>query len=283
VQVADFSRTLLVSGDRTWVPTARGIAMSRTRPFVSMPMDYSHAFGGAAFDPSGIEAFEPANPAGAGLCLSDGHAPSTRLPNVEEVDQLMSSWRQRPLPAGLLPLPRDSDLRGTRGIEVDLERRTTTLTPLAFVSSHPRMHLPTYPARAVVTVVGMSPTPWQFLLPDLHLCAEISLGSCTHRLRLTPDTLCLLPGERRFWVVARRAFVYQFIRERVREVRLSASSTPAVDGPFTTIAREMESSAPTVPILPPDLPENMPVPWDMLRELNPLTSVLERLPLLASG
>jgi len=34
--------------------------------------------------------------------------------------------------------------------------------------------------------------------------------------------------------------------------------------------------------LSPDAPENMPIPWEMLREFYPLTTILESLPLLAS-
>ena len=32
----------------------------------------------------------------------------TPLPNIEEADQLIGAWTDRPLPAGLAPMPRQS-------------------------------------------------------------------------------------------------------------------------------------------------------------------------------
>jgi hypothetical protein len=83
------------------------------------------------------------------------------------------------------------------------------------------------------------------------------------------------------WVVSRRAFIYQFVPHRLRGVRLLAGKA-AHESPSTTIAKELASPT-KVPIASPDAPENMPVPWEMLRELHPLTDILENLPLLPSG
>ncbi len=283
IKIGNFARTLQVTGDRAWLPRTFGVSVSRTALFQTMSLDYSRAFGGKAIHPSGIETTEPNNPLGRGWCLSAKLAPGIRLPNLEEVDQPMTSWDQTPLPASLLPLPRTSALRGTRGINVDLERQKTTFTPLAFVSSHPRMHLPAFPAGAPVSVTGMSSSPWQCRLPSLNLAAEIMLGQRKHQLQLIPDTLCLVPDQRRLWVVARRAFLYQFIPERLRHVRLFVSDTPPLDSSTTIITNELAAKPTAISIESPDLPENMPIPWDMLREMHPLTQIIESLPLLASG
>lgn len=281
VSLGTLRRTVRVTGDRAWVPSRNGVGISRVVPFSTMPLDYSRAFGGAALHPAGIPTQEPNNPLGRGWVLDAKHAVGTPLPNVEEVDQCLSNWNQTPMPASLQPLPRASALRGSRGVKVDLKARTTKLTPLAFVSSHPRMHLREFPALSEGSVSGMSAETWRFRMPDPSLTAEIALGSRTHRLHLTPDTLCLVPEQRRFWIVARRAFIYQFIPERPRRLRLIVDRASG-ETASTTITQELASPA-AVPIESPDLPENMPIPWEMLRELHPLTDILENLPLLASG
>lgn len=129
----------------------------------------------------------------------------------------------------------------------------------------------------------MSDGPWQFSLPSIDLVAAIRLGQKTYQVPLVADTLCLVPGQRRLWIVARRAFVYQFLPERPREIQIVQANAAGLEDGGTTIAKEMASKMPTVSIEPPDAPENMPIPWDMLRELHPLTNILEGLPLLASG
>jgi hypothetical protein len=281
VKLGPLTRSVRVTGDRAWVPSRAGVDISKIVPFTGMPLDYSRAFGGTAPHPVGIQASEPNNPLGRGWVLDVKQAAGTRLPNVEEVDQCITLFDQTPMPAGLLPLPRTSALRGTRGIKVDLKEKTTKLTPLAFVFSHPRMHLKAFPALSEGAVLGMSPTPWHFRTPDPSLTAIVQLGRAKHWLHLTPDTLCLVPEQRRMWIVSRRAFIYQFVPERLRRIRLLAGKA-AHESPSTTIAKELASPT-KVPIASPDAPENMPIPWEMLRELHPLTDILENLPLLPSG
>jgi hypothetical protein len=283
VQFGSFTRTLRVTGDRVWEDSGGAPATSRGVPFTSMPLDYAHAFGGSAVQVDGGSSPYPDNPAGRGWIALAEQAPGTPLPNVEEDDQIVARWDQRPLPAGLGPLPRDSYLRGSRGILVDLEQGTTSLKPVAFNSSHPRMHLPAYPGAELFTIRGLTAAPWSFRGPVLELVATVVLGERRHELPMVADTLCIVPEHRRLWTVFRRAFVYQVVPERIRQVRVEARAGPPHEKTTTTIADEQGRSAPRVPILPPDEPAKMPLPWDMLRALHPLTSLIESLPLCASS
>lgn len=284
VRVGEFQRTVRVTGDRVWQSTSAGLGVSAPVPFKTMPLDYSRAFGGEAILDEDVNGPYPDNPMGRGWVAKAPHAIGTRLPNVEEVDQLLTSWEEQPMPAGLLPLPRTSALRGLRGITADLKAQRTSLSPDAFVWSHPRMQLRRYPAEEIVTVLGMTEAGrWQVRLPAIDLSARVRLGDKVHVLGLTVDTLGIVPSYQRFWAVARRAFVYQFLPEREREVRVDATPSEAPETMTTTIAAELGTNRPLVPIKPPDEPERMPIPFEMLRELHPLTSVIENLPLCASG
>lgn len=284
IKIGEFTRKLAVVGDRTWTSSLGRLRPSPPKPFTAMPLDYSRAFGGRAVQLDTMEASYPDNPGGCGLVLEAEHAVGTRLPNIEEPDQRITSWEQRPLPGGLLPLPRDSALRGLRGVAVDLEKQTTRMLPAAFLTAHPRMVMPRYPYGGIVDIVGMTPERrLRFRLPAQMLEIEVALGDRTHRLRMIPDTLGVIPSHRRLWVVYRRAFVYQFVPYRLREVRLRQGDVSRDDTPTTTIAAQLAAAAPSVRIEGEDAPENMPLPFEYLREQYPLTGIIESLPLCASG
>jgi hypothetical protein len=284
VELGSLTRALRITGDRLWASSDRAPASSEGAAFTSMPLDYSHAFGGSAVLLDGEASPYPDNPSGRGWIAFAEHAVGTPLPNVEEDDQLVTRWDQRPLPASLLPLPRASYLRGSRGIVVDVREGTTSMNPLAFNFSHPRMHLGAFPGGEILTVRGMTPEPsWSIRVPTLDLALVLSLGGKSYELRLLPDTLCVVPAHRRLWTVFRRAFVYQVVPERKRQIRIEARSARDDENTITTIAAELGRPNPRVTISPPDEPERMPLPWDMLRASHPLTSIIETLPLCASG
>ncbi len=284
IRVGSFCRTLRVTGDRAWLPAFVGVRASEPVPFTTMPLDYTRAFGGEATYDQDLVGPEPNNALGRGFVVLASEVPGVRLPNVEESDALMTAWQQRPIPGGILPLPRSSALRGLRGVSADLKQQRTSLSPAYFQWAHPRMLLPSYPAKEAVSIIGMTPeSPWKCVLPFLDLAARVQLGPKEYVLRLVPDTLAIVPSHRRLWVVSRRAFVYQYVPERARQVVLEIGVPTTVETPTTTIGAQLAASHATVPILPPDHPDRMPVPFSMLRELHPLTNIIEAFPLCASG
>jgi hypothetical protein len=100
-RVGPVSKLVRVFGERVWNSTGP----SEPEPFQRLPMIFEHAFGG------GLERNgEPGpdtdwrNPVGRGVVPSSHRSPE-RLPNIERPDQLLSRPADRPLPAGLGPLP----------------------------------------------------------------------------------------------------------------------------------------------------------------------------------
>jgi len=105
VRVGEFEKILHVLGDRLW----RGSTPSDPQPFTSMAIDWAHAFGG----PSCLE-----NPLGKGADEVDIEGARIRfLPNVELPREHVQSPRQRPTPAGFMPIdiswPQRTRLAGT--------------------------------------------------------------------------------------------------------------------------------------------------------------------------
>lgn len=98
-------KILHVLGDRYW----RGSTASEPQPFTSMPIDWAHAFGGPSF---------AHNPLGKGADEVDLEGTKVRfLPNVELPREHVQSPRQRPEPAGFMPIdiswPQRTKLAGT--------------------------------------------------------------------------------------------------------------------------------------------------------------------------
>jgi hypothetical protein len=101
LRIGAMQKSLRVFGDRVW--TANG--PSRAQPFTKMPLMYERAFGGVdrkATDPG--RAWDWRNPVGTGFATSNLNVVGMSLPNFEYPDQLVSTWDNRPAPAGLGPI-----------------------------------------------------------------------------------------------------------------------------------------------------------------------------------
>lgn len=281
LRVGDFARDWRVFGDRRWKKTAQGFEISPPAPFTEMPLVYGNAYGGSAVATRRLkmQCFE--NPVGKGFVIREGDVDGLALPNLEEADRLIATWKDQLVPAGLAPLPRQSTLRGARGYRIDLDAGTTTIQPLAFCFSHPQMILPAYPAGEPFELTGMGLRErMTFNVPAVHLSIQLQLGAREYELSLVPDTLCVFPDHARFFVVARRAFLYQFVPERSRRIRLNAR--PASSPPSSlTIGAMRAGRSSSVPVAPAD--DESGEVFDVLLQLNPLTEVIESLPLYPSG
>ena len=94
VRVGAMAKTLEVFGDRVWVRDRGFRRKGEPAPFVVMPVDWAHAFGGAGYGP---------NPIGKGVADPSGEGPLP-VPNIEDPQEPFSSPEDRPKPAGFGPL-----------------------------------------------------------------------------------------------------------------------------------------------------------------------------------
>lgn len=110
VRCGSIDKTLHVFGDRFWRSAS---SASEPQPFTRMPIDWAHAFGGPSL---------PENPLGKGADEVEFQGARVRfLPNVEQPREHVQSPRQRPTPAGFMPIdiswPQRSRLAGTHDAE----------------------------------------------------------------------------------------------------------------------------------------------------------------------
>lgn len=102
--VGPVRKVVRVFGERVWYPGGGAWAMTSPRPFERMPLTYERAYGGRDErhpDPR-HHGWEPRNPVGTGFAAtaSADQLDGLKLPNLESPTQLISSWSDRPPPAG---------------------------------------------------------------------------------------------------------------------------------------------------------------------------------------
>lgn len=103
LRIGSVEKRLRVFGDRYWVVGFPGrLRPSSPTPFERMPITFERAFGGwDQSDPdTSQQRLEPRNPIGSGFGTSERQLEGRALPNVEHTAQLISSWSDRPAPAG---------------------------------------------------------------------------------------------------------------------------------------------------------------------------------------
>lgn len=128
MKVGKLSKTLRVFGDRFWQNGLIGLKMTEPKPFLKMPLVYERAFGGVdqKSDNPDRHGWEKRNPIGTGFGVEAEHVLGQMLPNVEYPEELISSWKQRPRPAGFGPIARDwsprVELAGTYDDKWEKER-----------------------------------------------------------------------------------------------------------------------------------------------------------------
>jgi hypothetical protein len=123
-RVGPVQKVLRIVGDRVW----NGTRPTAAEPFVKMPLVYERAFGGVDRRSSNPERdADWRNPVGTGFALSREHLDGVALPNVEYPDDRVSSWKDRPRPAGFGPIgshwPARARFAGTYGDKWMKERQ----------------------------------------------------------------------------------------------------------------------------------------------------------------
>lgn len=239
LSVGDECREMNVFGDRHWVDTENGPAISEPAPFLRMPLDWTHAYGGTAdieVDRSAVvRLVEPLNPLGRGFdveTLARCHsramgAPeaypivegSRPLPNLENPAQRIAAPDDAPLPWCWAPVPNEAMVRHapvldalgdpSRGAAaaaptVD-ERREIILATLR--QAHPCWRIDRPREGARVDLMGMLATgSLTFALPSLRVVADYVIGDRHGVRELAPQSLLIVANDGRICILYRSTF-----------------------------------------------------------------------------
>lgn len=102
LKVNGIVKELKIFGDRRWERGLLGVSKTPAEPFEKMPIVYERAFGGWDTKPEKHidQRLEARNPIGTGFAVRAEHLVGEPLPNVEDPKRLITSWKDRPPPAG---------------------------------------------------------------------------------------------------------------------------------------------------------------------------------------
>ena len=143
------------------------------------------------------------------------------LPNIEDPDALIREWKDQPRPRSLPALPVGSYLLAENATEEDPETGMILPLPRFFNAAHPKHRLSSLQGGEEMVLTGMSPEGiLRFQIPRIRMEAFVSLESRTYTLPLQVDTLCLFVEERSLTLTFRAPFLYRFVPEERRSVRL---------------------------------------------------------------
>ncbi|NMG36500.1 DUF2169 domain-containing protein [Azoarcus sp. TTM-91] len=233
IQVGPLQRRLRVFGNRHWMRTEQGWAISSPEGFERMPLRWELAFGGRA--PAGADAateYDRRNPVGRGFVSSSEDDIAGRpLPNIEDPAALIAVPADRPLPACCAPvapgwMPRltwagtyDDAWQAQRApyLPLDFDPRFFNVAPPGLVTAE---HLV---GGEAVSIVGCSAgAPLQFTLPQLVIELQWDFDGRRIPAQARLDTVLIEPDQSRLQMVWRSQLAVDKKLTRLRQVTVSA-------------------------------------------------------------
>jgi len=208
------SKAVAVIGERVWTQGVGGLHATSPRPFVSIPLVYERAFGGAEPGEEEVRAYEPRNPVGRGFFRSASQALYQPLPSLEDPRHLIHGIGDRPAPVGFGPIARSWEPRrgfgGTydqKWIEEHAPNWPADFDLRFFQAAPPDLSLaPHLVGGEAVGLTGFSPDgDIQFVLPRHRVLLKTYFRRHTQRRLMTLDALTIEPDEGTFTLTWRAA------------------------------------------------------------------------------
>lgn len=214
-------KEIMVFGDRKWKKGLLGLEKSRPEPFTVMPLKLEHAYGGKEkWD--GLDVPYMNNPDGKGYYLHKESAVNGPLPNLEDPNQLIDSWKDCPDPVATTFCPLNG-LRILAGVEFDPE--TNELIKIKrnlFNQAFPGMMVhELHPGdRLVIDRVLPKGKSLEVEMPGLPVYIDLFLGEKQVKRQPFIDQVGLIPERGQVFVTYRYPFRYSFIPEQIRQIEL---------------------------------------------------------------
>ncbi|MDA7746354.1 DUF2169 domain-containing protein [Psychromonas sp.] len=208
LQIGAISKSIRVFGDRHW----NNQRISDALPFQEMPLVYERAFGGTHYVSEQEILVEERNPVGCGFAgkRKGAEMNGISLPNLEDINNLISHFSDKPIPACFAPcssnwVPRvqwsgtyDGHWQTTRApyLPDDFDKRFLN-------AAHPDLIYPGYLLGGeFVMVQGMHPSgEIKFNVPQVKLNCDLTLKNTIVPIDFNLETLTILPNQKQISMV----------------------------------------------------------------------------------
>jgi hypothetical protein len=220
IEINSFRRRVMVFGDRVWQRRGNDLVPSAPKPFTAMPLTMASAFGGTdVWDELPIP-FQD-NPDGKGYYLEEQNAVGKPLPNLEDPDQLIRNWDDRPDPVGLGPCPMTCGLRARESIVIDEQGLMKQLKPTFFNAAFPNMIVPCIEPGDRLRLSGVSERGIvEFTIPRTRLSIRLRFDEQVIESPLAIDQVGIEVDKQRVFLAYRYPFKYQFFALQKRSCEL---------------------------------------------------------------
>lgn len=207
VRVGKIQKTLRVFGPRVWYKGMAGLTLTSAEPFEGLPLRWEYAWGGRDDSDPKKPIEEPRNPLGRGVTRDPGSLVHGLGPAIEDPDDLISTIRSSPKPAGVGPIGRhfmprrkyagtyDEEWRKTRMPlpPTDYDSRFEQVAPVDQIASG---HLRGGEPVALTNLCEEGPLAFE--LPRLAFFVGARLDGKLVEHRTAMDTVVFFPNERAF-------------------------------------------------------------------------------------
>jgi len=224
----------VVTGERRWQRSARGLQPSAPRPFHSLPLAWHLAFGGTdrTTDNGSGHPTDPRNPLGCGLNVNrrEEAIEGRPLPSIEHPASRMARWDDRPEPIGFGPVARFAAERARHAGTYDQRWMDDVLPFLPddfddryFQAAPADQQLDTLAEGDTFACLHMDTSGvFRVRLPRLAVPVSFVFDDRTRVPTVVPDTLILQPHHRRVVLLGRARAPLPRKFTRLREVTIGA-------------------------------------------------------------
>ncbi|MBW2527609.1 MAG: DUF2169 domain-containing protein [Deltaproteobacteria bacterium] len=234
--VGDATRRVEAIGPRVWHRRGASGTLSPTspRPFSRIEMRWEHAYGGLVPEPAKIIEVDgeativpehptayPQNLDGMGFFLRAEQAIDQPLPLLEDPDQLIERWDDRPLPTCLAPCPLWCGVRAQGFIDPEDDKVDLDRLDLLTGRACPRQVFEEVPAGTMIRLEGMRPQGERlsFPVPAAPCTVDVEIGEEQQRVGMLLDAIDIDAEKARVRFVFRRLFRYGLVQHQLRSAR----------------------------------------------------------------
>lgn len=249
-----FRRRLALFGDRRWLRNKEGVLVaSPPEVFGSMRLSDTLTFGGSALAPNGEQTQHGPNPRGRGYYLNEKDAEGQLLPNIEDPNQLVIRFDDRPVPPGIGYYPENGSLRPMAGIDhpglagimgkkadksgsmmntpTNVTIHSDHLTPIIFNQAHPNMVIPAEKSPQSGDLIRISHgrkdgSDLAFVLPNRGFHLHVQLENREKAVPLHLDQIGIIAGDARVLLSYRVVIDYHLVRHERRVCSLYEGPPP---------------------------------------------------------
>lgn len=218
----NFSHSLAVIGPRTWQRGDGGLVASAPQPFKEIPLTLASAFGGTD-EWDGLAVPYSDNPAGSGFYLTEDSALGRPLASLEDPQNPVSSWTDRPEPVGVSVPPFPFGPRMRRTVEFDPETsQLKRIDPAFYNQSFVGMTTtsPLTPGSPVVISGVREEGDLVFNLPSSRVSVSVTLGETEVQAEAPIDQIGIECDLDRIFITYRYPFRYVMRPEEKRRCQI---------------------------------------------------------------